>query len=171
MSVYFHSTSEPHLVEISSIRPDPLNENSGDVDAVIDSITQNGFYGAVLVDMDGTLIAGHTRYEALLSLGATHIPALHIDVPDDTARARIRIADNRTTRLGRDDPALMLETLEALLQSDDGLRGTGYEQDDVEILRASLEGPLEFNEEEFAKQRSGHVCQCPACGWTSERDR
>jgi ParB-like chromosome segregation protein Spo0J len=168
MSVYFHPDSEKHLVDISTVRPDPTNENSGDVDAVVESIVSNGFYGAVITDQDGMLIAGHTRYDALHSLGAEQIPVLKVHVTDDYQRARIRVGDNRTTRLGRDDPALMLKTLESLLETDMGLMGTGYQDGDLDILRASLEGPLEFNEEEFAKQRSGHVCACPRCGWSSD---
>lgn len=169
MSLYFHETSIPHLVDIDHIRPDPNNENSGDVDAVIESIATNGFYGAVLADQDGMLIAGHTRYDALLALGAQQIPALYIDVTDDAQRTRIRIADNRTTRLGRDDPALMEKTLTELLVTDLGLTGTGYQENDLDYLRASLDEPLKFDDEEFAKQRSGHVCECPECGWTSSK--
>lgn len=169
MTIYFHEASIPHLVDIDTIRPDPSNENSGDIDAVQESITTNGFYGAVLADQDGVLIAGHTRYDALLSLGAEQIPVLHIDVQDDAQRTRIRIADNRTTRLGRDDPALMEKTLTELLSTDLGLQGTGYQADDLEYLRASLDEPLTFDEEEFAKQNTGHVCECPECGWTSSK--
>lgn len=169
MTIYFHETSIPHLVDIDTIRPDPNNENSGDIDAVQESITTNGFYGAVLADQDGVLIAGHTRYDALLSLGAEQIPVLYIDVQDDAQRTRIRIADNRTTRLGRDDPALMEKTLTELLSTDLGLQGTGYQADDLEYLRASLDEPLTFDEEEFAKQNTGHVCECPECGWTSSK--
>jgi ParB family chromosome partitioning protein len=168
VSVFFHDTSVPHLIDIDQVRPDPKNENNGDVDAVIESISVNGFYGAVIADQDGMLIAGHTRYNALLSLGADQIPVLFLNVDTEEQRARIRVGDNRTTRLGRDDPAAMLETLEALLQTDNGLLGTGYQDDDLDVLRASLEGPLEFDEEEFAKQRSGHVCNCPRCGWSSD---
>ena len=171
MSIYFHESSQPHLVDISTIRPDPRNENSGDVDAVVESIVTNGFYGACIADQDGMLIAGHTRYDALHSLGSDQIPVLTVHVTTEDQRTRIRVGDNRTTRLGRDDPALMLKTLESLLESDMGLMGTGYQDNDVEILRATLEGPLEFDEEEFAKQRSGHVCVCPRCGWTSEKGR
>jgi len=168
VSVYFHEASQPHLVDISTVRPDPTNENSGDVDAVVESIITNGFYGAVITDQDGMLIAGHTRYDALHSLGATQIPVLRVHVTSEEQRARIRVGDNRTTRLGRDDPALMLKTLEGLLETDQGLMGTGYQDEDLEALRLILEGPLEFDEEEFAKQRSGHVCTCPRCGWTSD---
>lgn len=171
MSVFFHEASQPHLVDISTIRPDPTNENSGDVDAVVESIITNGFYGAVIADQNGMLIAGHTRYDALHSLGATQIPVLVVHISSEEQRTRIRIGDNKTTRLGRDDPALMLKTLESLLETDLGLVGTGYQDNDLEILRLQLEGPLEFDEEEFAKQRSGHVCVCPQCGWTSEKGR
>lgn len=171
MSVYFHEESQPYLVDIDKVRPDPSNENSGDVDAVVESIVTNGFYGCVLSDQNGMLIAGHTRYDALHSLGSKKIPVMQIHINSEDQRTRIRIADNRTTRLGRDDPALMLKTLESLLETDQGLMGTGYQDDDLNLLRASLEGPLEFDEEEFAKQRSGHVCVCPNCGWTSEKGR
>lgn len=167
MSVYFHEASVPFLVPIETIHPDPGNENNGDVDAVIDSILTNGFYGAVIPDQDGMLIAGHTRYNALHALGATHIPSIPVTITSEDQRRRIRVGDNRTTRLGRDDPALMLQTLEALLETDLGLAGTGYEDHDLDLLRATLE-PLEFEEEEFAKQRSGHVCECARCGWRSD---
>lgn len=170
MTVFFHEASLPHLVDISTIRPDPNNENSGDLDAVMESIATNGFYGVVLADQDGVLIAGHTRYDALLAFEATQIPVLYIDVQDDAQRTRIRVADNRTTRLGRDDPALMLRTLEDLMGTEVGLTGTGYQDQDLEYLRASLEEPLSFDDEEFAKQRSGHVCECKACGWRSDQD-
>jgi ParB family chromosome partitioning protein len=167
VSVYFHEASQPHLVDISTVRPDPKNENNGDEDAVVDSILTNGFYGAVIADQDGMLIAGHTRYNALLSLNSEVIPVLRVNVISEEQRTRIRVGDNRTTRLGHDDPALMLKTLEELLETDLGLAGTGYEDHDLEALRLRLE-PLEFEEEEFAKQRSGHVCECPRCGWKSD---
>jgi ParB family chromosome partitioning protein len=167
VSVYFHEDSQKHLVDISTIRPDPTNENNGDVDSVVESIVSNGFYGAVIADQDGMLIAGHTRYDALHSLGSKQIPVLRVHVDTEEQRMRLRVTDNRTTRLGRDDPALMLKTLESLLETDMGLMGTGYEDHDLDMLRATLE-PLEFEEEEFAKQRSGHVCECARCGWRSD---
>lgn len=167
MTVFFHEDSRPLLVPITHVKQYENNVNSGDVDAVVESIRASGFYGAVIAQQGtGTLIAGHTRYAALLDLGATEIPVLWVQV-DDVAAARIRLADNRTTRLGRDDPALLLEELEALRRSDLELIGTGYDNDYLETLRHSLSQPLEFDETEFAKQRSGHICECPSCGWTS----
>lgn len=168
VTVFFHESSIPHLVDIDTVRPNPENENGNDTDAIVESIATSGFYGAVIADQDGMLIAGHGRYAALQELGVDQIPVLFVEATAEQA-ARIRIADNRTTRLGRDDPALMEKTLTELLSTDLGLQGTGYQADDLEYLRASLDEPLTFDEEEFAKQNTGHVCECPECGWTSSK--
>lgn len=170
-SVYFHPHVVPLLIPIEDVRPYESNPNNGDVDVVIDSIVTNGFYLPIVVQAGtGVIIAGHTRHEALLSLGETQIPAIHL-ATDNVASSRIRLADNRTNRLGKDDSSLLIGELEALLRDGDDLelRGTGYQDRDLEMLRAMLEEPLDFEEEEFAKQRSGHICECPACGWTSDK--
>lgn len=168
MTVFFHESSKPYLVNIDSVHPNPRNENGNDTDAIVESITTSGFYGAVIADQDGQLIAGHGRYAALQELGATEIPALFLDITDEQA-TRIRLADNRTTRLGRDDPALMLRTLEELITTDLGLIGTGFDDQALELLQ-SIDEPLQFDDDTgYAKQRSGHVCKCPVCGWDSSR--
>ena len=170
MSVYFHDESASLLVPIEQVKPYENNANNGDVDVVVDSIRTNGFYGAVIAQAgSGVLIAGHTRYEALLSLGATQIPVIWVKV-DDVGAARMRIVDNRSTRLGRDDQSLLLEELQRIMEADQALllAGTGYLEEDMEAIRALMEEPLDFDDEEFAKQRSGHVCVCPRCGWSSD---
>lgn len=168
--VYFHDESAPLLVPIEQVHPYENNANNGDVDVVRESIETNGFYGAVIAQAgSGTLIAGHTRYEALLSLGATHIPVIWVKV-DDVGAARMRLVDNRSTRLGRDDQGLLLEELQRIMEADEALLlvGTGYLEEDMQVLRDLMQEPLDFDDEEFAKQRSGHVCECPKCGWRAD---
>ena len=168
-AVFFHPDSVPLLVPIEQVHPYENNANNGDVDVVVNSIETNGFYGAVIAQKGtGTLIAGHTRYEALLSLGAEQIPVLWVQTNDISA-ARMRLVDNRSTRLGRDDPSLLLSELQEILEADSNLllEGTGYLEHDLEEIRRLLDEPLDFDDEEFAKQRSGHVCECPRCGWSS----
>lgn len=64
------------------------------------------------------------------------------------------VADNRTARLGRDDPALLLELLDDLYATDRGLLGTGYEYDDYLTLLNSQrpEDVLEL-EREYPTER------------------
>lgn len=170
MTVFFHPDSQRLLVPIEQVQPYPFNANDGDVDTVSESIRVNGFYGAVIAqDGTGVLIAGHTRYTALLELGATHIPVLWM-VCDDVGAERARLVDNQSTRLGRNNEALLYESLLRVQSSEIGLVGSGFNDDYLTMLKATLDAPLTFgDDEEFAKQRSGHVCTCPQCGWTSER--
>jgi len=170
-TVFFHPDSVPLLVSIEEVHPYENNANNGDVDIVRDSIEVNGFYGAVIAQKGtGTLIAGHTRYEALLSLGADQIPVLWVGA-SNVAAARMRLVDNRSTRMGKDDPALLLAELQEILETDNDvlLSGTGYLETDLEEIRRLLDEPLDFDDEDFAKQRSHHVCVCPQCGWSSDR--
>lgn len=170
MSVFFHPNSEMLLIPIEQVRPYPDNANDGDVETVVQSIRTNGFYGAVIAqEGTGVLIAGHTRYAALLELGATKIPVLWMAC-DDVGAERARLVDNQSTRLGKYNESLLYESLLRVQASEIGLVGTGFDDEYLRMLRATLDQPLTFDpEEEFAKQRSGHVCECPHCGWRSDR--
>lgn len=169
-TVFFHESSRPLLVPIGDVMPYENNANNGDVDIVRDSIQTNGFYGAIIAQKGfGTIIAGHTRYEALLSLGSEWIPVIWVETSNVSA-ARMRLVDNRSTRMGRDDPGLLLEELQSILEADADLMltGTGFLESDLEAIRALLEEPLDFDEEEFAKQRNSKSFECPKCGWSAD---
>ena len=140
MAVRFHDASKALLVPITSVRQLPDNYRNGDIEALMESITVNGFYGAVLVNYEGVILAGNHRYQALLGLGADSIPVLYAD-GDHQAGLRIAVADNRLSDMARNDPALLLDFLEQLRESEEGLLGTGYVQDDLEQLLLSIQPP------------------------------
>jgi DNA modification methylase len=123
------------LRPISSIRPYENNPRLNDdaVDAVAASIRQFGFRQPVVVDEDGVIIVGHTRYKAALKLGLEEVP-VHVAVGLTPAQAKAyRIADNQTATLSSwDDDKLPLE-LAQLQQMDFDLNLTGFSAD--ELLR------------------------------------
>lgn len=55
-------------VLLSSIHPYPNNPRRNDhaVDAVAESIRQCGYIAPIIVDEDGVILAGHTRYKFAL---------------------------------------------------------------------------------------------------------
>lgn len=71
-----------------------INDNA--VDAVIHSIEKFGWRQPIVVDAEGTIIVGHTRYKAAKKLGLAEVP-VHIatDLSAEAVKA-YRIADNRT---------------------------------------------------------------------------
>jgi hypothetical protein len=69
------------LRPISSIRPYESNPRINDaaVDAVAASIKEFGFRQPIVVDEQGVIIVGHTRYKAALKLGLETVP-VHVAV-------------------------------------------------------------------------------------------
>lgn len=160
------------MVDIETVRPADRNPNTGDVEAIAESIVVNGYQVPVIARRDThEIVAGNHRYYALLSLGAAQIPVIWTDM-DDTQAMRFLIADNRMARLGRDDPNQLLDMLgELAVASPVALAGTGFDGEDIERLTELVGGPLDFDDErdyeaeaeQFAKQRS-KVITCPNCG-------
>src|SRR3982075_3293798 len=97
---------------ITSIRPYEKNPRLNDaaVDAVAASIREFGFRQPIVVDEQGVIIVGHTRFKAALKLGLTEVP-VHVAVGLSPAQARAyRLADNQTASLSSwDDDKLPLE--------------------------------------------------------------
>ncbi|MGL6196089.1 MAG: ParB N-terminal domain-containing protein, partial [Thermoguttaceae bacterium] len=89
------------LRDTASVRPYERNprKNAQAVDAVAASLKEFGFRQPIVIDAEGVIIAGHTRYQAALKLGLTKIP---VHVATDLTPAQVkayRIADNKTAEL------------------------------------------------------------------------
>src|SRR5262245_25450352 len=126
---------------ITSIRPYANNPrlNEQAVDAVATSLRTFGFRQPIVVDEHGTIIAGHTRYQAALQLGLEIVP-VHVATGLTPAQVKAyRLADNQTATLARwDDDRLALELAE-LQQMDFDVQATGFSAED--LLRL-LEPPV-----------------------------
>jgi DNA modification methylase len=120
---------------VGSIRPYENNprQNDSAIDAVAASLKAFGFRQPIVVDEDGVIIVGQTRYKAALKLGMTEVP-VHVARGLTPAQARAyRIADNQTATLSAwDEDKLPLELME-LQKADFDLALTGFPED--EILR------------------------------------
>lgn len=114
---------------LSLCRPHPDNPNNGDIDAIVESLHVNGCYRPIYYSTaTGHIVGGHHLYHALLSEGMTHGPLLGYDGLTPEAELRILAADNQIARLARMDPALELQMMKRLLDTETGLRGSGYDE-------------------------------------------
>ncbi|MCC7408096.1 MAG: ParB N-terminal domain-containing protein [Phycisphaeraceae bacterium] len=123
------------LRQIDDIRPYERNPRINDqaVDAVAASLAQFGFRQPIVVDADGVIIAGHTRWKAAKKLGLARVPVhVAVDLTPEQVRA-YRIADNKSAELAEWD----LEILPIELAE---LREGGFDMD-----------VLAFDEEELGK--------------------
>lgn len=89
------------LKPLGSIQPYPNNPRINDdaVESVAASIREFGFRQPIVVDNEGVIICGHTRYKAALHLGLDKVP-VHVakDLSPEQIKA-YRIADNKTAEL------------------------------------------------------------------------
>jgi DNA modification methylase len=124
---------------IGSIRPYENNPrlNEAAVDAVAASIQQFGFRQPIVVDEEGVIIVGHTRYKAALKLGLETVP-VHVAIGLSPAQAKAyRLADNQTATLSQFDDDKLVEELAQLQDMDFDLALTGFSSEDLQRLLES----------------------------------
>ncbi len=126
----------------SSIKPYENNprHNEEAVSAVAKSIQLYGFRQPIVVDADGVIIVGHTRWKAAQQLGLAEVP-VHVaeDLSPEAARA-YRIADNQTATIATWNVDLLLGELTALKDLGVDLNGLGFPQQELADLMAQLPG-------------------------------
>ena len=87
-----------------------LVKNDRAVDGVAESIKKFGFQQPIVVDKDGVIVAGHTRYKAALKLGLATVPCVRADLLNKEEAKAYRILDNKLNELsGWDFEALSNE--------------------------------------------------------------
>lgn len=148
-------SQEYEMVNLERLQVHPRNVNQGDIGAIYESIAENGFYGACLVQRStGYILAGKHRYLSAQGHGMAQVPVLWADVDDEHA-LRILLADNRTNRLGRDDDNLLAALLAELAESDKGLLGTGYDGDDLDrIIGDIADRPIGLDSTQYTQAQS-----------------
>lgn len=126
------------LRRLGSIKPYEKNPRINDaaVDAVVRSIQKFGFRQPIVVDADGVIIVGHTRYKAAQKLGLAKVP-VHVatDLTPEQIKA-YRIADNQTNTLADWDFDLLAIELGDLKALDFDLDLLGF---DAEALAQMLD--------------------------------
>lgn len=120
---------------IDSIRPYEKNPRINDnaVEAVANSLREFGFRQPIVVDADGVIVCGHTRYKAALQLGLTKVP-VHVarDLTPEQIRG-YRIADNKTSDLSDWDYDILPGELSDLAEAGFDLKLLAF--DDAELTK------------------------------------
>jgi DNA modification methylase len=131
------------LRPIDSITPYENNPRQNDdaVDAVAQSIKEFGWQQPIVVDEQGVIVVGHTRWKAAKKLGMSEVP-VHVASGLTPAQLRAyRIADNQTNTLSSwDDDKLMRELME-LQKEEIDLDVTGFTSEDLQRLTQDQSAP------------------------------
>ena len=157
--IAIHS-SQIEMVAVDKITPYPKNTRTHpkeQIDALMDSIRENGFTAPILLDPKKVIIAGHGRLEAAKALGMQEVPCVIVKGLAPGKLRALRVSDNAMAELsqwdmgalkfevtalsemGIDLAALKLPDLEPLPEAEPKTRAPGNPQlgynlvfDDVE---------------------------------------
>ena len=127
--------------DISQIHPyknNPRN-NEAAIEPVAQSIKRFGFRVPILIDGKGTIIAGHTRYEAAKRLDMDKVPCIRVDDLTDEQIRAYRIADNKVAEASSWNDDVLRAEMDALKALDVDLTDTGFSEVELDGLLREVE--------------------------------
>lgn len=124
------NTVEKKLNEIQPYEKNP-RKNDDAVPYVMESIKQFGFKVPIVIDKDGVIIAGHTRYKAARKLHLDTVPCIIADDLTEEQVKAYRLADNKVSEKAEWDLELLDFELDGILDID--MEALGFELDEVEV--------------------------------------
>jgi hypothetical protein len=150
------------LANVEDLQLHPKNANKGDMGAIGESIEENDFYGAIIVQKStGYILAGNHRFRSAREKNMRQVPVIVVDVDEERA-LKILMADNGTAKKSTTDDRAMLALAEDVKRiSANGLKGTAFAETDYAKLVQKYSPPVAFPEYKGAV--SVHY-QCPNCG-------
>lgn len=151
--------------KLSEIYPYERNprKNATAVDAVVESIQQCGYVAPIIVDEDGVILAGHTRYRALKKLKREEAEVIVKAGLSEEQKRKYRLLDNKTSELADWDFDLLTGELEGLDFGELDLNWLGSENAGLVVNTTAGGQNAEYDPEDFGDEVFRH--QCPKCGF------
>lgn len=109
------------------LNPDNPRLNEGAVDAVAESINTFGFKVPIVINADGKILAGNTRYKAAQRLGLEKVPCIVADDLDEVKQKAFILADNKTGELAEWDFEKLEQELAELDELDFDMSAFGFD--------------------------------------------
>lgn len=136
---------EKSITEITPYEKNP-RKNDEAVEYVANSIKEFGFKVPIVIDKNGVIVAGHTRYKAAQVLGIEKLPCIIADDLTEEQIKAFRIADNKVGELAEWDFDLLDEEIDGIFDIDMSEFGFDSDFEEKEEIKKE-EGEVPFSEE------------------------
>lgn len=144
--------SQIEIRPVTELKPAPRNariHSKGQVKQIARSMKRFGICNPVLIQDDGTIVAGHGRVEAAKLLGITEVPTLRLSHLNPTEIRAYALADNRIAEQAGWDPETLAIELQGLIDLDFDVEITGFSMSAIDQILPATVGPESSNEEYF----------------------
>ncbi len=134
-----------HKIELKTVAIDSLKRFDRNprihpdsaIQKLMKSIEGFGWTNPILVNKDGTVLAGHARLKAAEAMNITEVPAVILNIPDHLVAAYV-IADNRLQDETDWDMPVLKDLLGDLDTGDFDMDLTGFLANELETLMTSV---------------------------------
>ena len=125
-------------INVSELKEHPRNYKQHpeqQLEHIIKSIEEHGFYRNIVIAKDNTILAGHGVALACKSMGKQKVPVIRLDIDSDSTQAlKVLTSDNEIGNLAMVDDRQLSEVLKDILDDDLDLTGTGFNEDQLSAL-------------------------------------
>jgi hypothetical protein len=125
-------------INVNELKEHPRNYKQHpeqQLEHIIKSIEEHGFYRNIVIAKDNTILAGHGVALACKSMGKEKVPVIRLDIDSDSTQAlKVLTSDNEIGNLAMVDDRQLSEVLKDILDDDLDLTGTGFNEDQLSAL-------------------------------------
>jgi ParB-like chromosome segregation protein Spo0J len=129
---------------LDELKPDPRNprtHSKKQVAQIADSISELGFAGAILINPDRTIIAGHGRYRALKLLGLASVATITVTGLTPDQETLLRIADNKLALNAGWDLDLLKIQIDEIRDVGLDVELTGFSVGEIDVMLSGPDDP------------------------------
>jgi len=161
---------------VTVLKPYPGNartHSAKQISEIATSIKAFGFNNPVLVDKDGTIIAGHGRVAAAKKLGLEVVPCVRLEHLSEAEKRAYILADNKLAEKAgwdRDILAIELQHL-ADLDLDFDITATGFEMAEIDLLLSDADADHADPADTVPEVAVGPAVTQPGDVWQIGRNR
>lgn len=147
-------------LNLDQVRPYVKNPRRNDaaVDGVAASIDEFGWKQPLVIDSEGIIIAGHTRYKAAKKLGLKTVPCIIADDLTEEQAKAYRLADNKVSEKAEWDFDFLPDELAGIVEIDMSAFGFDFDFNSEENSEV-FEDDYEIEEQEEARTQAGQIYQ------------
>ena len=150
---------EKSITEITPYEKNP-RKNDEAVEYVANSIKEFGFKVPIVIDKNGVIVAGHTRYKAAQELGIEKLPCVIADDLTEEQIKAFRLSDNKVGELAKWDFDLLNTELKDI--TDLNMEQFGFS--DIDIIDFDESALENLFTDAPDKQKEPKKFKCPHCG-------
>lgn len=146
---------------IADLKPHPANYQlhpDKQLDQIVASIEQHGFYRNIVIANDNVILAGHGVVEACKKMGRKRVPVIRLDIASDDPKAlKVLTSDNEINNLAKVNDRALTDLLRNLLEieGNGALMGTGFDETQLAALAYTTRPASELEDQDAVAEWVG----------------